>query len=174
MDEKITLDKDTFKTLSSETRINILKSLSKRRKTLTELSKQFNMSASTIKEHLDNLCTVDLIKQMDDGHKWKYYELTSKGKDIIEPTEKKIWIMLSVSLIGIFTTLYSFLRSVGDPIVMDSRLGEAATQVIDKGVDSGAMNNIPVINYHIIGFVIFSILLGFSIAYIILKKKKII
>lgn len=80
MEDKITLDKESFKSLASGTRISILKSLDVRRKTLTELSKQLSMSPSTVKEHMENLCNADLTVQVDDGHKWKYYELTNKGK----------------------------------------------------------------------------------------------
>ncbi|UCC91990.1 MAG: helix-turn-helix transcriptional regulator [Candidatus Aenigmatarchaeota archaeon] len=67
-EEKITLDKEVFKTLASGTRVDILKSLDVRRKTLSELSKQFGMSVSTVKEHLENLVSVGLIEQMDEGH----------------------------------------------------------------------------------------------------------
>jgi len=38
-EEKITLDRQTFKILASDTRVDILKSLKVRRKTLSELSK---------------------------------------------------------------------------------------------------------------------------------------
>ena len=100
-EEKITLDRESFKVLSSDTRVGILKSLSVRRKTLSELSKEHKMSVSTISEHLDKLVKADLIKQIDDGHKWKYYELTKKGRAVLNPEEKKVWILLSLSLIGL-------------------------------------------------------------------------
>jgi len=99
-EEKITLDKNTFKTLASDTRVGILKSLTVRRKTLSELSKEYGMSVSTVKEHLDKLSNAGLIEQKDDGHKWKYYELTRKGKGVLNPGEKKIWVLLSVSAIA--------------------------------------------------------------------------
>lgn len=101
MDEKITLDRKTFKALAQDTRITILKELGKRRKTQTELAKQLNLSNSTIKEHLDNLGEVDLVKQIDEGYKWKYYELTKKGKNIIYPHETKIWISLIMALLAL-------------------------------------------------------------------------
>ena len=100
-EEKITLDKQTFKTLASDTRVGILKSLTVRRKTLSELAKEYGMSVSTIKEHLDNLVTAGLIVQKDDGHKWKYYELTRKGRGVLNPEEKKIWILLSLSALAV-------------------------------------------------------------------------
>jgi len=57
------------------------------------------MSVSTIKEHLDNLESVDLVKQIDEGYKWKYYELTKKGRNIICPSETRIWISLALRLL---------------------------------------------------------------------------
>ena len=100
-EDKITLDKHTFKTLASDTRVGLLKSLNVRRKTLSELSKEHKMSVSTIKEHLDHLRKADLIVQKDDGHKWKYYELTRKGRAVLNPEERKIWILLSLSTIAV-------------------------------------------------------------------------
>jgi DNA-binding transcriptional ArsR family regulator len=103
-EEKITLDRETFKTLASGTRIGILKSLGVRRKTLSELAKEHGMSVSTVKEHLDNLVGAGLIIQKDDGHKWKYYELTKKGRAVLNPEDKKIWILLSLSAIAMLAT----------------------------------------------------------------------
>lgn len=105
-EEKITLDRESFKTLASESRIDILKGLKERRKTLTELSKELGLSASTVKEHMEKLSQDGLIKQKDDGHKWKYYELTGKGKEILNPGETKIWLILSASVLGMFYFVY--------------------------------------------------------------------
>lgn len=101
MDDKITLDRQTFKALAADTRIAILKELGKRRKTQSELAKAFGMSISTIKEHLDNLESVGLVVQVDEGYKWKYYELTKKGKMIISPSETKIWISLALTILAL-------------------------------------------------------------------------
>ncbi len=85
MEEKIILDDTSFKALSSDSRVSILKNLNTRRMTLSELSKRLELENSTIKEHCNLLVKANLIKQIDEGRKWKYYELTSKGKNIIEP-----------------------------------------------------------------------------------------
>lgn len=98
MEDKIVLDGKSFEALAVDTRIKILKSLRERRKTLSEISEEMKMSASGIKEHLEILEEAQLIKKIDDGHKWKYYELSSKGKDIVEPKkELKVWILLSIA-----------------------------------------------------------------------------
>ncbi len=112
MDDKITLDRKTFKALAQDTRIAILKELEKRRKTQSELAKSLAMSVSTIKEHLDNLESVDLVKQIDEGYKWKYYELTKKGKKIITPSETKIWISLALTILALAAALNSFITKL--------------------------------------------------------------
>lgn len=99
-DDKITLDRSAFKVLASDTRVSMLKLLLKRRMTLSELSKRLGMSVSTIKEHLDSLVSAGLIKQIDDGHKWKYYELTRDGRDIVQPSERRIFVLLGISVIA--------------------------------------------------------------------------
>lgn len=97
MSDKITLDREAFKVLASDTRIEMLKILAERKKTLTDLSQQMGLSPSTVKEHLDRLVDAGLIEYLDRGTKWKYYVLTSKGKSVVKPVEAKIWIMLSAS-----------------------------------------------------------------------------
>ncbi|MFW6230440.1 MAG: ArsR family transcriptional regulator [Nanoarchaeota archaeon] len=94
-DEKIVLDKAAFKALASDKRVEILKQLDIRRKTLTELSDHLGLAVATVKEHMEHLASSDLIKLVDEGRKWKYYELTGKGKAILYPEQKKIWVMLA-------------------------------------------------------------------------------
>lgn len=101
MFNQILLDKNSFKALSAETRVNILKELNKRRKTLTELSASIGLGASTIKEHLQILEEAELIVQVDEGRKWKYYELTKKGKTVLEPQETRIIITLGIGTIAL-------------------------------------------------------------------------
>lgn len=96
------LDKSTIKTLASDTRIDILKSLQKRRKMPAELAKELNLAPSTITEHLKNLEDVGLIQKKDTGHKWIYYELTGKGSSILQPRYPvNILLTLGIGLIFI-------------------------------------------------------------------------
>lgn len=101
-EDKIILDDTSFKALSSESRVNILKNLNTRRMTLSELSKKLNLENSTIKEHCNLLVKADLIKQIDEGRKWKYYELTNKGKNIIQPNLVEQIKVLIVLCFGVF------------------------------------------------------------------------
>jgi DNA-binding transcriptional ArsR family regulator len=106
MDGKITLDLNAFKALAADTRISILKSLGKRRKTLSELAEEQKLGASTVKEHLEVLQKAELVAQFDDGHKWKYWELTSKGKKIVYPEETQILVVLGGSFIALLAGIY--------------------------------------------------------------------
>lgn len=166
MTENITLDRETFKTLASGTRVEILKSLDRRRKTLTELSKQFGMSASSVKEHMDNLSRADLVVQIDDGHKWKYYELTKKGKKILHPAETKIWIMLSVSafaFIGIFYNMFSTYSVQENIFKATGDMAEAAPVAAQTTITT-----IPF--WHILALVFFAGLIGIALGYFLVKR----
>jgi DNA-binding transcriptional ArsR family regulator len=104
---KITIDKKTLKAIAADSRLNILKLLHNRKYTLTELSKELNLSKPTLKEHLDILTKVNLIKKEETNHKWKYYSLTFKGENIINPKEIKALLsfVLSLSIVLIFSFL---------------------------------------------------------------------
>jgi DNA-binding transcriptional ArsR family regulator len=104
-EDKIVLDRKSFEALAVDTRVRILKSLKARRKTLSEISKEQGMSVSGVKEHLETLEGVGLIEKKDDGHKWKYYELTKKGSDIVAPRELRVWILLSISTIALVASM---------------------------------------------------------------------
>jgi DNA-binding transcriptional ArsR family regulator len=145
-EEKITIDKKTFKTLASDTRIGILKSLNVRRKTLSELAKEHRMSVSTVKEHLDNLVGAGLIVQMDDGHKWKYYELTRKGSAVLNPEEKKVWIMLSLSLLAAIAAGLDAVTGVFSRVFMAfASNAERSPQIFGGGRDIITAPTAPII-----------------------------
>ncbi|VVC04001.1 Bacterial regulatory protein, arsR family [Candidatus Burarchaeum australiense] len=108
MDEKITLDKKSFEALAADTRVKVLKSLAERRKTLSELAAQLGLSPSTVKEHMQVLGAAGLVDLKDEGRKWKYYELTRKGKSIVQPQELKIWVVLSLTIVAIAAAFFLF------------------------------------------------------------------
>jgi DNA-binding transcriptional ArsR family regulator len=132
MDKRIVLDNKSFKALSAESRINILKKLNERRMTLSELSKKLMLKNPTIKEHCSMLLQAELVKKIDDGRKWKYYELTTKGKQIIAPKpfeETKLLIMISISAIIfsiiILTMLQSSITSnMITPTILENKLND--------------------------------------------------
>ncbi len=173
MEDRITLDRKAFKVLASDTRIRILKSLGKRRKMLSELAKELGMSNSSVKEHLDNLADAGLVVQIDDGHKWKYYELTRKGRNILNPGEMKIWLMLSLSGIAAVLTAYDLMRRftfVYSGSGMRDAVGKAAEIAGSAGAHAGPqVSYVPYV--HIILIAVFSVLFGLSVAYLIVLRK---
>ena len=68
------------KALSSEARTEMLSLLGERRMTLTELASQMDLSLPGAKRHLETLEGGGLVRKVDEGRKWKYYELTEQGK----------------------------------------------------------------------------------------------
>ncbi len=111
MAEEVVLDKSAFKALAVDTRVNILKILGTRRHTQSELAASLNMSVPTVKEHLDALVKAELVERQDDGHKWIYYALSKKGKAILNPEERKFWILLSTTIITIAGGVTAWFRS---------------------------------------------------------------
>jgi len=114
MDHNVVLDEKSFKALSADSRVSILKNLTDRRRTLTELSQKLDLGSSTIKEHCEILVGADLIKQVDEGRKWKYYELTKKGRQLIQPNlfdEVKVLIMLCAGVFVVGGFIFIFLQS---------------------------------------------------------------
>ncbi|HEX55206.1 MAG: hypothetical protein DRO90_01870 [Candidatus Altiarchaeales archaeon] len=110
INDKIVLDRETFKALAIETRIKILKLLNERYQlTLTDIAKELNLAPSTVKEHLDKLISAGLIRQVDKGMKWKYYRLTIKGNKIMNPYEKRVMIILGIGIVAMFISIYSML-----------------------------------------------------------------
>jgi len=153
-EEKIILDDSSFKALSSESRINILKNLNNRRMTLSELSKKLNLENSTIKEHCTILVHADLIKQIDEGRKWKYYELTSKGKNLIQPnlTEQiRVLVVLCLGAVlfgGLLTIIIQPMNQFGGIIYSNTSDVEmltkstiAPTSTEDYSLTQGAIND---------------------------------
>ena len=185
MEEKITLDRRVFRSLASDTKISILKSIDERRKTLSELSKELGMSVSTIKEHLDGLVKAGLIKQIDDGHKWKYYELTRTGNEILHPGSKKLMLILSAAILSMAGVFYDMIKPIGQPFGMGSELLRrsapqmdnalsAASKVTDAApgtaVQHAAESVMSAIQWmHIILLIIVAKIIGASFVYLILK-----
>lgn len=91
-----TINKTTIDCLSSETRLLILTSLRKRRKTNAELAKELSLAPPTVLHHLEILKQANLIMPVENEHKWIYYDLTSFGQALLEPGKKmRVSILLS-------------------------------------------------------------------------------
>ncbi|MBN2126977.1 MAG: winged helix-turn-helix transcriptional regulator [Candidatus Diapherotrites archaeon] len=107
MDEpELMISSEDMKALSSDTRIDVLKLLNERKYTLAELSKKKNVSAPSMKQQLKILEENNLIHQIDEGRKWKYYDLTKKGRIFLNSKKKPMHIslILSASIFLLFVT----------------------------------------------------------------------
>ncbi len=146
MPDEITLDKEVFKALAGDTRISVMKCLRERRKTQSELAKEIGIAAPTVKEHVDILARAGLVREIDDGHKWKYIELTVKGRSLLEPQDKRILVLLGTSLVGVVGAgilAYSQLQrialsSVGTTYSLVQNSAEAAAGTALKSIPSSA------------------------------------
>lgn len=96
------IDRQTLKALAADTRLDILKSLGKRRKTPSELSKELNLATSTVVEHLNKLEEAGLIRREETGHKWIYYNLTEKGSSLVKPRIPMNFVIVLTVCIIIF------------------------------------------------------------------------
>jgi len=110
---KITLDQESFKALASDVRVGILKTLDGRRQTVTDLSNLMGLSKPTLLEHLEKLQSAGLVKRIDEGRKWIYYELSDKGRKILHPERVSIVVALCSSAGLAAIGMLSLLASTG-------------------------------------------------------------
>jgi DNA-binding transcriptional ArsR family regulator len=102
MEEEFKVSKKLLKTITVDTRTNILKTLEKRPMTASELSRTLNKHVTTVTEHLDVLKNSDLVERVErPGRKWIYYKLTKPGVRILHPESYKFVIMFATVIIGI-------------------------------------------------------------------------
>lgn len=144
--DKITLSRAEFKALASDTRIDILKLMSKRNYNVSELSKSLSLSGPTIKEHLEKLSDSGLIEPLPGEYKWKYYKLTRKGQRIVEPQEVPVAMILSLSVLAMIAGALLVGFSVQSPLAegMEKNVSEpslAAAGAESKEFVLGATDN---------------------------------
>lgn len=109
MGGRIVLDAESFKALSSETRIQLLRHLNKSQLTLTDLAKRMDLAKATVSSHLESLEGAGLIRRKDEGRKWIYYSLTRKGKAVLNPESEKVRVILVLSTVLLVGGLVSLL-----------------------------------------------------------------
>ncbi len=62
-------------------REEILKALLERNKTLSELSKELDLTKPSVYYHLKRLSAEGLVRRLKNGNKFVYYALTEKGRE---------------------------------------------------------------------------------------------
>jgi len=122
-DEPVTIvDRDVLKVLSTETRMDILKMLSKGNQTPSFIGKKLGKRSSTIVEHLDILKKAGLVKKLESpGKKWVFYSLTEKGNGIVSSKSRRLIIILATSFFALLGSLVSFGMHISQQTVILSR-----------------------------------------------------
>lgn len=124
--DRITLDREVFKALASDTRLDIMKALDVRQKTVTELARELNLNKATVFEHLEKLSQVELIQKIEDDRKWVYWQLSWKGRRLLHPEKITLALLLSTALGTLLTAFaagWIWLRSNLAP--QDAASGDA-------------------------------------------------
>ncbi len=130
------LNVKVLKALGSETRLKIIKQLTERRMTLTELSHSLDMHASTVKEHLDFMSMAGLVALNDEGRKWKYYSLTSDCRKLLSPYPSEIRILIPAAVL-LFAAGFSsagvgqFSSRAAEALGVGKAVGAAAAPSLD-------------------------------------------
>jgi DNA-binding transcriptional ArsR family regulator len=91
---KVTLNRETFKALASETRLDILHALDARRKTGSEMARELELNKATVHEHLQTLAAAGLVTKKDEGRKWVYWELSWEGSKLMNPGQGAVFSVL--------------------------------------------------------------------------------
>ena len=162
-------DAGTFKALGSKTRLSLIKYLSKRRMTQSELSKCTGLHVSSVKEHLDILEGAGIIQRHDEGNKWKYYSLTSGARRAFSnPLEISLILPLSILFMvsGAVSFAYNNMvpKTGGVSMYSDSLLTKMTPETTEAVMDAGVRESPSVLNgvvssYPEISFVTFSLVI---------------
>ena len=177
MEEDFTFTPSTFRTLGSDIRVKILKTLQHHPQTQTDLAGHLHLTIPTIKEHLDLLTHEGLINR-EEERKWKYYKLTSKGRTLLEPETKFIKLLLgsfTVFTVATAISLYTELSKYVTPAVpLAKTTMDEATFAAPTSASAMAMSAAPITPFEPIFTSIFLILLMvnlFALFFFVIKLR---
>jgi DNA-binding transcriptional ArsR family regulator len=170
---KITLDRDMFKALASETRLDILRTLDGKKLGLNEISNKIHLNKATLYEHLSKLNEAGLVKRKErEGHKWVYYKLTWKGESLLHPENTRIVVMFSVTFIALFFGIINLLNYIitnfnirkGSDLIFSPAIENTEDKLFLIGKGTSNLGEVNIFSYiSIICFSIFFILMFVSI-----------
>lgn len=99
--------------LDSENRLKILKILNGKRATISELSRSLNVSKSTTLYHILRLSEIGFVNRLDNGErKWVYYELSRKGRTVIQTKKITVGLLLSSSVLSLIAGILQVERYI--------------------------------------------------------------
>lgn len=149
------ITKDTIKALSSDTRLEILKILAKRRRIAADLAKDLDLAPSTVNEHLKKLEESRLIEKKDSGHKWFYYEITDKGKNLVKPkSPMQFVIILSLGFLTMIIAGFQSLPWGETRMAAQEAAGTAARKAAEGATTGGEVLPWGNVAFFIIGLVL--------------------
>ncbi len=132
MNDIISIDSLTIKALSVETRVKILKLLLKNKLTQTDIAENLKLTIPSIKEHLDFLVKSNLVNRLEEGRKWKYYQVTDKTKSLFNSEYYKFVITLGIFVISAGLSFIISLQKSATFIMEKSEIGVIGEAVIQK------------------------------------------
>jgi len=110
---KVTLNLNDFKTLASEVRLDILRTLDGKKLSLNEIETATKLHKMTLHEHLSKLVESGFVNKIErEGHKWVYYKLSWKGESLIHPENTKVVVLFSTTFITLFFGIIGLINIV--------------------------------------------------------------
>ena len=133
---EVVLDLESFKALASETRVGLLKALKERGKTASELAREKHISVQAAATHLEKMASAGLVERRKRS-KWVYYDLTEKGRGVLEPSGKNVWLVLGASLLAIAAGAWRLSTASAEgalpsPVSAETSLNEAPALAAQK------------------------------------------
>lgn len=132
---KVTLDRETFKVLASDTRLDILRALDGKSLGLNDIAKVTSLNKATLHEHLSKLTEAGLVKRKErEGHKWVFYKLSWKGENLLHPENTRIVVLFSVTFIAFCAGIYQLF------LYFSGRFISAADEKLYAPFEGGMLN----------------------------------
>jgi len=167
-------DEELLKALTSDTRRNIVKTLSEGDRNPSDLSRLLKKSKSTIVEHLGKLMKAGLVERNErPGHKWVFYSLTRKGESYVSRKSHRLIIILSMVFLSLIGGSLSLVNYLSQPSYRMANIGEGILEkTLSEGVAADVMipSTTPWLLYLSIGLFVLA-LIGIFVL-IIMKKKR--
>ncbi len=172
---KVTLDRDAFKALASDTRLMILRSLDGKKMTVTELSNVTKMNKATMHEHLSKLHAVGLIKRNErEGHKWVYYKLSWKGASLLHPENNRIVVMFSTTFLVLIAGIGGIINYVSrlKPVVFElGSIEETKNYDMNDAVMLGGERSSEIVANPFFLYIAFACIICFLVLLVISYKR---
>lgn len=101
-------------------RFRLLRALGARRRTVTELAQATGVPKSSAHGHLNALRGAGLVRRVEDGHVWVYYDLTPLGRSLATMDPLRLLVLLALAallaLAGAAALLWARLRPAPDDL----------------------------------------------------------